>query len=160
MSWYTEVPNACGRGDDLDFAATKCTQCGRQWCYPNGPPDACEKCGNNDQLADILAALDEYHAALAARKHGGVAADRFVKACERILRRPWQGQQVIATATPDVNQAVESGMPFSLCCVECDAGMDVQSTLQATADGWTDIQADDGPQYNFCGICPDCKSGQ
>lgn len=46
---------------------------------------------------------------------------------------------------------------FSLCCITCDAGMDVSSIYAAEERGWTDIVWDDGSTSNFVGICPDCR---
>lgn len=49
-------------------------------------------------------------------------------------------------------------VPFTLVCSECDAGMDIGSHEQATAEGWADIDyAPDLPMANFIGLCPDCR---
>ena len=61
------------------------------------------------------------------------------------------------TLEAEVNAAVASGVPFSLCCVDCDGGMDIKSALQAKSEGWIEIQYDDGASYNFSGICPPCQ---
>lgn len=45
---------------------------------------------------------------------------------------------------------------FSLSCVECDAGSGIESRSEAHAEGWTGIFYDDGPSWNFLGMCPDC----
>jgi hypothetical protein len=46
--------------------------------------------------------------------------------------------------------------PFTLQCVECDAGMDIESPEQAIADGWTEIEEDfDGLSWNYLGRCPE-----
>ncbi len=48
--------------------------------------------------------------------------------------------------------------PFSLVCLECDAGMHIESHAQAIAEGWTDIDyAPDLPMANYLGLCPDCR---
>lgn len=52
------------------------------------------------------------------------------------------------------------GTVFSLECLECDAGMSVESYNQAVAEGWTKIEHDDGPAWNFLGLCPDCKEAR
>lgn len=57
----------------------------------------------------------------------------------------------------EVRDAIDRGVPFSLCCAECDAGMDIETPEQAAACGWRDIQVQDGPSFNFTGICPDCQ---
>lgn len=51
-----------------------------------------------------------------------------------------------------------SQVPFSIVCLECDAGMNVHSYEEALALGWTDIEEDrDLPQANYIGLCPDCE---
>lgn len=47
---------------------------------------------------------------------------------------------------------------FSLMCSECDAGDGVDTEAQALAEGWTDIEYNDGPSWNFLGTCPACKA--
>ena len=54
----------------------------------------------------------------------------------------------IIVATKDI--------PFSLTCQNCDAGMGIASREQAHAEGWTGIVYDDGPSWNFVGMCPEC----
>jgi hypothetical protein len=57
-------------------------------------------------------------------------------------------------------QRLTDDVPFSLVCSECDAGTDIESHDQATAEGWTDIDyAPDLPMANFIGLCPDCREG-
>jgi hypothetical protein len=47
---------------------------------------------------------------------------------------------------------------FSLVCTVCDA--DAPGTLdEALRLGWNDIVFDDGPGWNFLGLCPDCLPG-
>jgi hypothetical protein len=49
-------------------------------------------------------------------------------------------------------------VPFTLVCLHCDAGMDIDSHEQAIAEGWTDIDyAPDLPMANYVGQCPDCR---
>lgn len=63
----------------------------------------------------------------------------------------------IAAMNAEVKAAIESGVPFSLTCTDCDAGMNVGGLVQATADGWQNIQFDpDGMSWNFLGDCSDC----
>jgi hypothetical protein len=51
----------------------------------------------------------------------------------------------------------EGSAVFSLVCLECDAGMEIKTRLQATTEGWTEIEyAPDLPMANFIGLCPDC----
>jgi hypothetical protein len=50
-----------------------------------------------------------------------------------------------------------SDLPFTLVCIRCDAGMDIESHEQARTAGSTDIEfARDLPMANYCGLCPDC----
>jgi hypothetical protein len=47
-------------------------------------------------------------------------------------------------------------MPESISCSNCDALAD--GVAQATAAGWTDIEADpEGTSWNYLGFCPDCR---
>ena len=47
---------------------------------------------------------------------------------------------------------------FSLTCAHCDAGDGITSKPDATAAGWTGIQAAPAlPMANFVGICPQCQ---
>ena len=56
----------------------------------------------------------------------------------------------------DARERVAKGTPFSIACSECDAGQGL--TLdRALILGWTDIEYDDGPSWNFLGECPDCR---
>jgi len=49
-------------------------------------------------------------------------------------------------------------VPFSLVCINCDAGMDIESREQAIAEGWTEISFEPHmPMANYSGLCPDCK---
>jgi len=41
-----------------------------------------------------------------------------------------------------------------LVCIRCDASP--SSLATAVKEGWKDIQYDDGPDWNYFGICPDC----
>lgn len=48
--------------------------------------------------------------------------------------------------------------PFSLTCVSCDTGGDIDTPEQAIAEGWTEIvEAIDLPMANYCGWCPECR---
>ena len=49
-------------------------------------------------------------------------------------------------------------VPFILACIQCDVDSpeDYDAAIQA---GWVQIQYDDGPGWNFLGICPDCRPG-
>ena len=47
---------------------------------------------------------------------------------------------------------------FSLCCVCCDGGSDIDTPEQAIAEGWSDIEEDfDGFSWNYLGTCPECR---
>ena len=48
-------------------------------------------------------------------------------------------------------------VPFVLACVDCDADSP-ESHEAAIRKGWVRIQYDNGPGWNFIGICPDCRS--
>ncbi len=50
------------------------------------------------------------------------------------------------------------GVPFSLECHSCDAGMDVASMEQARLLGWQDVLYDDGPAWYYLGLCPFCAA--
>jgi hypothetical protein len=48
-------------------------------------------------------------------------------------------------------------VPFTLVCCECDAGMEIASSDEAVAAGWSEIDyAPRLPMANFLGVCPDC----
>ena len=47
-------------------------------------------------------------------------------------------------------------VPFTLACANCDAASP-ETYAAAFQQGWTRIQFDDGPGWNFLGICPDCR---
>lgn len=46
-------------------------------------------------------------------------------------------------------------LPESVACCHCDAHMD--SPQEAVIEGWLDLAQDDGPAWNFLGICPACQ---
>ena len=53
---------------------------------------------------------------------------------------------------------INENVPFSLVCVNCDAGSEIASIEEAVAEGWTGIEFDpDLPMANFVGLCPDCR---
>ena len=45
-----------------------------------------------------------------------------------------------------------------IACCHCDASP--PSLAEAIKEGWTDFQYDDGPDWNYLGICPDCQTEQ
>jgi hypothetical protein len=48
--------------------------------------------------------------------------------------------------------------PFTLCCVDCDAGMDLLTPEAAIEAGWVEIEeAFDCPTANYLGICAECQ---
>lgn len=47
-------------------------------------------------------------------------------------------------------------VPFTLACAQCDVESP-ETYEEALQQGWTRIQYDDGPGWNFLGICPDCR---
>ncbi len=48
--------------------------------------------------------------------------------------------------------------PFSLTCVMCDAGGDIDTPEQAIEEGWTEIvEATDLAMANYMGLCPICR---
>jgi hypothetical protein len=48
--------------------------------------------------------------------------------------------------------------PFTLVCINCDAGDRINSEAEALAAGWTGIEfAPDLPMANYLGVCPDCR---
>lgn len=54
-------------------------------------------------------------------------------------------------------EALNPSIPFSLECEACDAGDNIDSFGDAVAAGWKDIRYDDGPCWNFLGMCPACQ---
>ena len=52
----------------------------------------------------------------------------------------------------------EPGVPFSLVCFDCDAGMEISSHDEAIANGWTEIEyAPHLSMSNYLGLCPTCR---
>ena len=50
---------------------------------------------------------------------------------------------------------------FSLICMTCDAGDDLETEEAAMAAGWCEIEpAFDLPQANYCGLCPTCRKDE
>jgi hypothetical protein len=48
---------------------------------------------------------------------------------------------------------------FLLDCRECDVGSP-GTYEQAIVEGWVEIAPDDGPRWNFLGLCPECKEDE
>jgi hypothetical protein len=72
----------------------------------------------------------------------------------------WQGRTVAEGLECGIRPGLKprDGVPFSLVCLECDAGMEIDSHDQAMADGWAEIDyAPDLPMANFIGLCPECR---
>ena len=48
---------------------------------------------------------------------------------------------------------------FSLVCLHCDGGMEVDSQHEAIELGWTHLTHDpDGLGWTWVGLCPDCQN--
>ena len=49
------------------------------------------------------------------------------------------------------------GVAFTLECVYCDACLDLPHGLmgQARTRGWKDVYYDNGPSWNYLGLCPE-----
>lgn len=53
--------------------------------------------------------------------------------------------------------ARRDALPETIACAHCDA--DSPSSLAAALqEGWTRLQRDDGPGWNYLGVCPECNS--
>jgi len=50
-------------------------------------------------------------------------------------------------------------IPESIACAYCDVGSP-NSLAAALQEGWTRLQRDDGPSWNYLGICPQCQAHQ
>jgi len=79
------------------------------------------------------------------------------------LERPGYPGARKETMSKQPNNAEHSGStddsPFSLCCILCDTGMDIDDRLMAERYGWTEIEEDaDGLGHNHTGICPQCHA--
>jgi len=46
-------------------------------------------------------------------------------------------------------------LPETITCCRCDAQR--ESIQEAADEGWTDITPDDGPSWNYLGLCPECR---
>ena len=53
-------------------------------------------------------------------------------------------------------RVVDPGLPFSLECFTCDAGMEIDSPEKALLAGWKNIEPSNGLAWNYLGDCPDC----
>jgi hypothetical protein len=68
-------------------------------------------------------------------------------------------RQAVARAADDPPPRVlfKFGVPFSLACAMCDAGMDVETIFEALSTGWQGIEyTPDLPHANYLGLCPTC----
>jgi hypothetical protein len=48
-------------------------------------------------------------------------------------------------------------VPESIACAYCDADSP-ESLAEALQEGWTRLQRDDGPGWNYLGVCPACQA--
>ena len=65
------------------------------------------------------------------------------------------------TAAQKQCDILDPRVPFSLCCINCDAGMSVVTPEQAILEGWVEIKYNPTMCYNYVGGCPDClKEGE
>ncbi len=53
-------------------------------------------------------------------------------------------------------RSFNSFVPLAIRCLHCDAG-DSENLAQAVANGWTEIEEDDGFSWNHLGVCPACQ---
>lgn len=51
----------------------------------------------------------------------------------------------------------EGVVEFSLACVNCDCDSP-DSHADAVASGWSEIEYDDGPGWNYLGMCSGCQT--
>ena len=56
-----------------------------------------------------------------------------------------------------LGELIENRDEIVACC-HCDASP--PSLAVAIKEGWTALQYDDGPDWNYLGICPDCQAEQ
>jgi len=48
-------------------------------------------------------------------------------------------------------------VPETIACARCDTDSP-QSLSAALQEGWTDLCRDDGPGWNYLGVCPECQA--
>jgi len=48
-------------------------------------------------------------------------------------------------------------IPETIACARCDADSP-ESLSAALQEGWTDLCRDDGPGWNYLGVCPECRA--
>jgi hypothetical protein len=48
-------------------------------------------------------------------------------------------------------------IPETIACAHCDADSPA-SLAAALQEGWTDLCRDDGPGWNYMGVCPECQT--
>jgi hypothetical protein len=48
-------------------------------------------------------------------------------------------------------------IPETIACAHCDADSP-ESLAAALQEGWTDLCRDDGPGWNYLGVCPECRA--
>jgi len=76
---------------------------------------------------------------------------------QNLVTHELKSQLAEARAELDALKAAYARVPFSLECYVCDSTAD-DDMLAAFDAGWTDISADNGPGWNFLGLCPECKA--
>jgi hypothetical protein len=48
-------------------------------------------------------------------------------------------------------------VPETIACARCDVDSP-PSIAAALQEGWTDLCRDDGPGWNYLGVCPECRA--
>ena len=71
-----------------------------------------------------------------------------------LLDNIWRNREQIR----DVFEEVVEEKEEIIACCHCDASPPLLA--EAIKKGWSDFQYDDGAEWNFLGVCPDCKKEQ
>lgn len=114
----------------------------------------------NCDMSEVVRAIDEINGTLHALF---TTMEEFRTDLIHVLRNPPQEWSIEGRYSSNVLIAnsgeVHERIPESITCSgSCDASCD--SLADALMEGWTDLVRDEGPSWNFLGVCPACQAAE
>lgn len=111
---------------------------------------------NRDELRDVIESLVE------TSKIKGPAEFPLEEALEmgltlkQIREAVAEGITTAAGLRVLEKNARADALPETIACAHCDVDSP-ESLAAALQEGWTDLCRDDGPGWNYLGVCPECR---
>jgi hypothetical protein len=76
---------------------------------------------------------------------------------EQVRQAIVEGATTAMGPRPTEKHSRSDELPETIACIHCDADSPA-SLATALQEGWTELCCDDGPGWNYLGICPACQA--